>query len=198
MAKKEFTVTAEMLTAWTLIPITFNQCKALKTIIPNVPAAQLKLLNSEMAKLLAVASVRDSDGRWTNLRTDNGKFTKADGSNLIQALNLAMAGTVVDSAPVPPLVAATPVKSAKPVTNSEFSDADEMRIGTLVELLGLSRDAAIATLIDAGKISPIVETHELAPGVYSPSELPEEFKLEVYTVNVKGGGTKTRIREFKN
>lgn len=178
----------ELMARWAEKTITFGQCGMLKTKI-KLAESQLSNLDSHTRKLVERISVRDEAGRWTVLRNDNPNLgmTMRDAhclaSKLDSIISNAAPVTVTHQAPIAPAA-----------IEPHFSEVDEMKIASLMELTDVSRNDAIANLVERGKIvAPTISETIVSPpvGIY---ETTEGFRFEVYLVNVKGGGQAKRSR----
>jgi hypothetical protein len=181
----EFT---ELMDKWSERTITFGQCGMLKSKIRN-SAELLSQLTKAEQKEIARISQRDENGRWVILRSDSPvlNYTMADAAILAAKLDSLHAGNS------PVTISQTAPKAAS-VPESHFSEVDEMKIASLMELQDFSRSDAIANLVKRGKIAIASKSETIVTPPVGIYETTEGFRFEVYLVNVKGGGQAKRSR----
>lgn len=180
---------AELMTRWSEKTITFGQCGMLKTKI-KLATPFLDKLDSATRELVQRISVRDESGRWTVLRNDNPTLgmTMADAHCLASKLD----SVTSNATPVTVTSQASSPVAAK--SRRQWSDADNVQIEVLMQLLDLSRDDAIEKLVALGKITAPSKSETIVDPPVGIYETVEGFRFEVYLVNVKGGGQAKRSR----
>ena len=197
MATKTFQMPAagtaefdELMARWETRVVSFGQCGMLKTKIRNAAEFGFDSLEPKLQARIAHISVRDENGRWTNLRNDNPKL----GMTMAEAARIAIAlDAIVENGAAPVTVTKQAPKAAT-VPESHFSDKDNSKIDALMELADLSRSDAISQLVAKGKIAIASKSETIVSPPVGIYETVEGFRFEVYLVNVKGGGQAKRSR----